>query len=124
MISEPRHNNIAGTLSDQKPCEPDFLAFVHHFAFLGKGPGPEQGELIVFSQVAMGTLLIAGRGSLSLVRLLSRKPYFFERQSCQLPTSLTNILADEADLSPHLPVADPAPRFVCLGLCVRVSVTF
>jgi putative oxidoreductase len=49
-------------------------AFVHHFAFLGKGPVPEHGELMVLYLVAMLTLLIAGPGAISLDRLLSRKP--------------------------------------------------
>jgi putative oxidoreductase len=49
-------------------------AFVHYFAFLGKGPGPEHGELIVLYLAAPLTLLIAGPGSASLDRLLARKP--------------------------------------------------
>ena len=49
-------------------------AFVHHFAFLGKGPGPEHGELIALYLAALLTLLIAGPGSASLDRLLARKP--------------------------------------------------
>lgn len=49
-------------------------AFVHYFAFLGKEPGPEHGELIVLYLAALLTLLIAGPGSASLDRLLARKP--------------------------------------------------
>jgi putative oxidoreductase len=49
-------------------------AFVHHFAFLGKGPGPEHGELMVLYLAAMLTLFIAGPGTVSLDRLLARKP--------------------------------------------------
>jgi putative oxidoreductase len=48
-------------------------AFVHHFAFLGKGPG-QHGELIFLYLAAMLTLLLAGPGSLSLDRLLARNP--------------------------------------------------
>jgi putative oxidoreductase len=49
-------------------------AFVHHFAFLGKGPGPQNGEKMVLYLAAMVTLLIAGPGTVSLDRLLARKP--------------------------------------------------
>jgi putative oxidoreductase len=48
-------------------------AFVHHFAFFGKGPGSDHGELIVLYLGAMLTLVIAGPGAASLDRLLARK---------------------------------------------------
>jgi len=48
-------------------------AFVHHFALLGKGPGPEHGELIVLYLVAMLTLVIAGPGVASVDRFLAQK---------------------------------------------------
>jgi putative oxidoreductase len=49
-------------------------AFVHHFAFLGKGSGSDHGELIVLYLGALLCLLIAGPGAPSLDRLLGRKP--------------------------------------------------
>jgi putative oxidoreductase len=49
-------------------------AFVHHFAFLSKGPGSDHGELIVLYLGALLTLLIAGPGAPSIDRLLARKP--------------------------------------------------
>jgi uncharacterized membrane protein YphA (DoxX/SURF4 family) len=49
-------------------------AFVHHFAFLGNGPGPQHGELIFLYLAAMLTLFLAGAGAISLDRLLARKP--------------------------------------------------
>ena len=48
-------------------------AFVHHFIFFGKGPGPGHGELIFMYLAAMATLVLAGPGYLSVDRLLSRK---------------------------------------------------
>ena len=36
---------------------------VHHFAFLGKGPGTDHGELMVLYLVALLTLAIAGGGA-------------------------------------------------------------
>jgi uncharacterized membrane protein YphA (DoxX/SURF4 family) len=50
-------------------------AFVHQFAFFGKGPGSDHGELIVLYLGAMLTLLIAGPGAASVDRLLARKQY-------------------------------------------------
>jgi len=49
-------------------------AFVHHFAFVGKGPGSDHGELIVLYLGALLTLLIGGPGAACLDRLLERKP--------------------------------------------------
>lgn len=49
-------------------------AFVHHFAFLGKGSQPDHGELIVLYMGALLTLLIAGPGAASLDHFLGRKP--------------------------------------------------
>ena len=49
-------------------------AFVHHFAFLGKGPQSDHGEVIVLYIGALLTLIIAGPGAPSLDRLLARKP--------------------------------------------------
>jgi putative oxidoreductase len=48
-------------------------AFVHHFAFAGKGPGSDHGELIVLYLGALVTLLIAGPGAACLDRILARK---------------------------------------------------
>jgi putative oxidoreductase len=47
-------------------------AFVHHFAFVGKGPGSDHGELIVLYLGALLTLLIAGPGAACLDRILQR----------------------------------------------------
>jgi putative oxidoreductase len=49
-------------------------AFVHHFTFLGKGPGSDHGELIVLYLGALLTLIIAGPGAASIDRILARKP--------------------------------------------------
>ena len=49
-------------------------AFVHHFAFLGKGPGSDHGELIVLYLGALLTLLLCGPGAASIDRILARKP--------------------------------------------------
>jgi len=49
-------------------------AFVHHFAFLGRGPWSDHGELIVLYLGALLTLLIAGPGTVSIDRMLARKP--------------------------------------------------
>lgn len=48
-------------------------ALVHHFAFLGKSPQAEHGEIMVLYIGALLTLLIAGPGAASLDRMLSRK---------------------------------------------------
>ena len=48
-------------------------AFVHHFAFAGKGPGSDHGELIVLYLGVLLTLLIAGPGAACLDRMLERK---------------------------------------------------
>ena len=48
-------------------------AFVHHFAFFGKGPGSDHGELIVLYLGALLTLLIAGPGAACLDRIIARK---------------------------------------------------
>jgi putative oxidoreductase len=56
-------------------------ALVHHFAFLGKGPGSDHGELIVLYMGALLTLLLAGPGAPSLDRLLARKPWFTSRNA-------------------------------------------
>ena len=48
-------------------------AFVHHFAFLGKGPGSDHGELIVLYLGALLTLVIAGPGAACLDRIIARK---------------------------------------------------
>ena len=47
-------------------------AFVHHFAFFGKGPGSDHGELIVLYLVTLLTLLIAGPGA-SIDHILAQK---------------------------------------------------
>jgi putative oxidoreductase len=47
---------------------------VHRFAFLGKGPGSDHGEVIVLYLGALLTLVIAGPGAASIDRLFSRKP--------------------------------------------------
>src|SRR5580700_8192262 len=41
-------------------------AFVHHFAFLGKGPVTQNGDKMMLYLVAMMTLIIAGPGTVSL----------------------------------------------------------
>jgi putative oxidoreductase len=48
-------------------------AFVHRFAFIGKGPGSDHGELMVLYLGAMLTILIAGPGALSIDRLVARR---------------------------------------------------
>jgi putative oxidoreductase len=48
-------------------------AFVHHFAFLGKGPQSDHGEIMVLYLGALLTLMIAGPGAACVDRLLSRK---------------------------------------------------
>jgi putative oxidoreductase len=58
-------------------CFADILvawAFVHHFAFLGKGPGSDHGEVIVLYLGALLTLLIAGPGAACIDGILARKP--------------------------------------------------
>ncbi|MGA7220524.1 MAG: DoxX family protein [Candidatus Sulfotelmatobacter sp.] len=49
-------------------------AFVHHFAFFGKGPGSDHGELMVLYMGALLAIVIAGPGAASLDRLLGRRP--------------------------------------------------
>jgi putative oxidoreductase len=46
-------------------------AFVHQFAFLGKGPGSDHGELIVLYLGGLLALLIAGPGAASLDGILA-----------------------------------------------------
>ncbi len=48
-------------------------AFVHHFAFFGKGPGSDHGELIVLYLGALLTLVIASPGLASVDGILARK---------------------------------------------------
>ena len=48
-------------------------AFVHHFAFFGKGPGSDHGELIVLYLGALLTLLVAGPGAACLDRVFAKK---------------------------------------------------
>jgi len=48
-------------------------AFVHHFAFFGKGSGSDHGELIVLYLGALLTLLIAGPGAACIDRILARE---------------------------------------------------
>jgi putative oxidoreductase len=48
-------------------------AFVHHFAFFGKGPAFDHGELMFLYLGALLTLVIAGPGAPSLDRILARK---------------------------------------------------
>jgi uncharacterized membrane protein YphA (DoxX/SURF4 family) len=45
-------------------------AFVHQFAFFGKGPASDHGELIVLYLGVLLTLLIAGPGAASIDRAL------------------------------------------------------
>jgi hypothetical protein len=73
-----RLRNFAGGWAwDQVGCFACFAnifvawAFVHQFAFFGKGRGSDHGELIV---LYLGAPLIAGPGAASLDRLLARKP--------------------------------------------------
>lgn len=49
-------------------------AFVHRFAFFGKGPGSDHGEIMVLYLGALLTLLIAGPGAMCLDRILTRNP--------------------------------------------------
>ncbi|HTU35807.1 MAG TPA: DoxX family protein [Candidatus Acidoferrum sp.] len=48
-------------------------AFVHHFAFLGKGPGSDHGEVIVLYLGALLTLVIAGPGAACVDGVLARQ---------------------------------------------------
>jgi putative oxidoreductase len=48
-------------------------AFVHHFAFIGKGPGSDHGELMVLYLTSLLTLLIAGPGAASVDRIWAQK---------------------------------------------------
>jgi putative oxidoreductase len=48
-------------------------AFVHHFAFFGKGPGSDHGEVIVLYLGALLTLAIAGPGAACVDKILARK---------------------------------------------------
>ena len=43
--------------------------FVHHFAFTGRGPAAEHGELIVLYLIALLTLVLTGSGAASIDRL-------------------------------------------------------
>ena len=45
-------------------------AFVHHFAYFGKGPASDHGELMVLYLGALLTLLLAGPGAPSVDRAL------------------------------------------------------
>jgi putative oxidoreductase len=47
-------------------------AFVHHFAFFGKGPGSDHGELMVLYLGALLTLVIAGPGAACVDNLWRR----------------------------------------------------
>ncbi len=44
-------------------------AFVHHFAFFGRGPGGEHGEVMVLYLIALLTLVLTGSGAASIDRL-------------------------------------------------------
>jgi putative oxidoreductase len=48
-------------------------AFVHHFAFFGKGAGSDHAEIIVLYLGALLTLLIAGPGAASIDHILAQK---------------------------------------------------
>lgn len=48
-------------------------AFVHHFAFFGKGSGSDHGELIVLYTGALLTILIAGPGAACIDRMITPK---------------------------------------------------
>jgi putative oxidoreductase len=48
-------------------------ALVHHFAFFGKGPGSDHGEMMVLYMGALLTILIAGSGAASIDRILSQR---------------------------------------------------
>ncbi len=48
-------------------------AFLHRFAFFGKGPGSDDGELIGLYFGALLTLLIAGPGAACADQILARK---------------------------------------------------
>jgi putative oxidoreductase len=48
-------------------------AFVHHFAFFGKGPGSDHGELMALYMGALFTILVAGPGAACVDRILARK---------------------------------------------------
>ena len=48
-------------------------AFVHHFAFIGKGPGSDHGELMALYLTSLLTLLIAGPGAASVDRIWAQK---------------------------------------------------
>lgn len=53
-------------------------SLVHHFAFFGKGPGPDHGELIVQYLVAFAVLLIGGPGRYSVDAMLAKKEEAFD----------------------------------------------
>lgn len=48
-------------------------AFVHHFAFFGKGTAFDHGELMVLYLTALLTLVIAGPGAACVDRMMARK---------------------------------------------------
>ena len=48
-------------------------ALVHHFAFLGKGPGADHGELITLYLVSFAALMAAGPGRYSMDARLADK---------------------------------------------------
>jgi putative oxidoreductase len=48
-------------------------ALVHHFAFLGKNPGADHGELIVQYLIAFAVLLMGGPGRYSVDGMLADK---------------------------------------------------
>jgi putative oxidoreductase len=53
-------------------------AFVHHFAFFGKGPASDHGELMILYVGALLSIVIAGPGAFSLDRILSKhKPWTY-----------------------------------------------
>ncbi len=47
-------------------------ALVHHFAFFGKGPGSDHGELIVLYLIALLTLVITGSSAFSVDSIRGR----------------------------------------------------
>jgi putative oxidoreductase len=49
-------------------------ALVHHFAFAGKGPQSDHGEIVALYLGALLTIVIAGPGAACVDRVLARKP--------------------------------------------------
>ena len=47
-------------------------AMVHRFAFIGRGPGSDHGELMVLYLIALLTLVITGSSAFSVDRLRGR----------------------------------------------------